>query len=176
MHRRSLRTITVSLATLSLLFGMMGTALAVDDLESSATELEPDGGPINAAKSRSGALAQTDPDLLGRNDPTPVPVFIKLDYDAVASYAGDVEGLAATSPEVTGKSLKANKRAVDAYLRHLDREEAQAREAIEASVPQSTVLESFQIAYGGVSAVVPANRIDDLLGVDGVVAVQEDSL
>jgi subtilisin family serine protease len=176
VHRRSLRTITVSLATLSLLFGLMGTALAVDPSELSATALEPDGGPINAAKSRSGALAQTDPDLLGRNDPTPVPVFIKLDYDAVASYSGDVEGLAATSPELTGKSLKANQRAVDAYLRHLDRQEALARGAIEASVPQSTVLESFKIAYGGVSAIVPANRIDELLAVDGVVAVQEDSL
>jgi subtilisin family serine protease len=154
---------------------MMGTTLAVDPTELSATALEPDGAPINAAKSRSGALAQTDPALLGRNDVTPLPVFIKLDYDAVASYSGDVSGLAATSPEVTGKSLKANQHAVDAYLRHVERQEAAARDAIEAAVPQSTVLDSFQVAYGGVTAIVPANRIADLLEVDGVVAVQEDS-
>ena len=117
MHRRSMRTIAASLTTFSLLLTSMGTALAVDPSGFSATALEPDGAPINAAKSRSGALAQTDPALLGRTDTTPVPVFIKLDYDAVASYAGDVAGLEATSPEVTGKSLKENPAAVDAYTR-----------------------------------------------------------
>ena len=53
-------------------------------------------------------LAQTDPALLGRTDSTPVNVMIKYDYDATASYAGGVAGLAATSPRVTGKSLKDN--------------------------------------------------------------------
>ncbi|MGQ0606926.1 MAG: S8 family serine peptidase [Chloroflexota bacterium] len=155
---------------------MMGTALAVDPTQLSATALEPDGAPITTAKSRSGALAETDPALLGRNDTTPVPVFIKLDYDAVASYAGGVEGLAPTSPEITGKSLKANQGAVNAYREHLSGQEAAAREAIEAAVPQSTVLDSFQVAYGGVTGIVPANKISALLAVDGVVAVQENKL
>ena len=52
-------------------------------------------------KAPSSALAQTDPALLGRPTP-PVNVMIKLDYDAVATYAGAVPGLAATSPSVTG--------------------------------------------------------------------------
>ena len=155
---------------------MIGTTLAVDPSELSATALEPDGAPITSAKSRSGAIAQTDPALLGRNDTTPVPVFIKLDYDAVASYAGGVEGLAPTSPEATGKSLKANKGAVDAYQQHLSNEEAAAREAIAAAVPQVTTLDSFQVAYGGITGVVPANKISALLAVDGVVAVQENKL
>ena len=176
MHRRSLRTIAASLTSFSLLFTMMGTTLAVDPSELSATALEPDGAPITAAKSRSGAIAQTDPALLGRNDTTPVPVFIKLDYDAVASYAGGVDGLAPTSPEATGKALKANKGAVDAYKQHLSNEEAAARQAIAAAVPQATVLDSFQVAYGGVTGVVPANKISALLAVDGVVAVQENRL
>jgi len=171
-----LRTIAASLTSFSLLLTMVGTALAVDPTDLSATSLGADGEPIHAAKSRSGALAQTDPALLGRNDTTPVPVFIKLDYDAAASYAGGVDGLAATSPEVTKRSLKANKVAVDAYLRHVAAEEARVRDAIEAAVPQSTVLDSFQVAYGGVTGVVPANKIGALLAVDGVVAVQEDSL
>lgn len=176
MHRRSLRTIAASLTSFSLLFTMMGTVLAVDPTELSATALDPDGAPITGAKSRSGALAQTDPALLGRNDTTPVPVFIKLDYDAVASYAGGIEGLAPTSPEVTGRSLKANEGAVDAYRQHISKKEAAAREAIEAAVPQSTIVGSFQVAYGGITGVVPANQISALLAVDGVVAVQADSL
>ena len=176
MHRRSLRTIAASLTSFSLLVSLMGTALAVDPTELGATSLEPDGAPITTAKSRSGALAETDPALLGRNDTTPVPVFVKLDYDAVASYSGGVEGLAPTSPAVTGKSLKANKGAVDAYRQHLSTEEAAARQAIDSAVPQSTMLDSFQVAYGGLTGVVPANKISALLAVDGVVAVQENTL
>lgn len=176
MHRRSLRTIAASLTSISLIIATMGTTLAVDPTGFTATALEPDGAPIQAAKSRAGALAQTDPALLGRTDTTPIPVFIKLDYDAIASYAGDIAGLEATSPEVTGRSLKANQSAVDAYRRHIAAKEARAREAIEAAVPQSTTLESFQVAYGGVTAIVPANTIGTLLDIDGVVAIQEDSL
>jgi subtilisin family serine protease len=176
VHRRSMRTIAASLTTISLLLTTMGTALAVDPSGFSGTALEPDGAPIQAAKSRSGALAQTDPALLGRTDTTPVPVFIKLDYDAVASYAGDVAGLEATSPEVTGKSLKNNPAAVDAYTRHLAAKEARAREAIEANVPDSTTLDSLKVVYGGVTAIVPANQIGTLLGLDDVVAVQEDKV
>src|SRR3954447_1847896 len=71
-----------------------------------------------AQKSTSGALAQTDPALLGRTDSTPVNVMIKYDYDATASYTGGVAGLAATSPSVTGKKLKDNPAAVSAYEQH----------------------------------------------------------
>jgi subtilisin family serine protease len=176
VHRRSLRTTAALVTTLSLIIMSMGSALAVDGSDFTAQSLEPDGAPLHAAKSRSGGLAQTDPDLLGRTDATPLAVMVKLDYDAVASYAGDVAGLAATSPEVTGLSLDENQAAVDAYLDHLASEEAAAREAIAAGVPQATLLDSFQVAYGGVSAVIPANRVGDLLAVDGVVAVHEDSL
>ena len=79
-----------------------------------AAPLTPDSTYIGA-KSTSGSLAQTDPSLLGRTDATPVNVLIKYDYDATASYAGGVSGLAATSPAVTGKKLKNNKDAVKAY-------------------------------------------------------------
>lgn len=176
MHRRSMRTIAVILTSLSLLLSTMGVTLAVDPSSLSATALEPDGEAITVAKSRSGALAQTDPSLLGRNDSTPVPVLIKLDYDAVASYVGGVEGLAATSPEVTGLALDENTAAVTAYLGHVADEEAAARTAIEAAVPQSTVLDSYQLSYGGVNAVVPANKIAALLSVPGVAAVQDDKV
>ena len=79
-------------------------------------------------------------------------------------------------PEVTGRSLKANQSAVDAYRRHVAARRRGHAQAIEAAVPQSTTLESFQVAYGGVTAIVPANTVGDLLDVDGVVAVQKDSL
>ena len=60
---------------------------------------------IEGFKSASSQLARTDPELLKRKDADPVNVMIKLDYDGSASYAGGIEGLAATSPHVTCKPL-----------------------------------------------------------------------
>ena len=60
---------------------------------------------VDGAKSVTGKLAQSDPALLERTDATPVNVVVKLDYDATASYNGDIAGLPATSPRVTGKKL-----------------------------------------------------------------------
>ena len=102
--------------------------------------------------------------------------MLKYDYDATASYAGGVAGLAATSPSVTGKKLKANKAAVTAYEQHTDELSSTISAAVEKAVPDANITESFQTVYGGVAATVPANSVDDLLKVDGVVAVQKDTL
>ncbi len=177
MQRRSLRNPAVLLTSMALLFTTMGSTLAVDSSELSATVLEPDGPPINAAaKSRSGRLAETDPALRGRTDSTPTLVLIKLDYDPVASYSGSVPGFSATSPELTGRPLAQSQAAVTAYLAHAKRFEAAAVNGIKAAVPQARVLRSFRVAYGGVSAVVPANSIDALLRVPGVAAIQPDTI
>ena len=69
-----------------------------------ATALAPT-SQVTADKAPSSRLARTDPKLLGRTDARMVPVVIKLDYDAVATYAGGIAGYAATSPSVTGRKL-----------------------------------------------------------------------
>ena len=140
--------------------------------EFTATELLPDSAPIEGAKSRTGRIAETDPALLGRSDSTPVNVLVKLDYDSVATYAGGVQGLAATSPKATGKKLKQNKGAVDAYESHVAGVESDIVSEIEGAVSGETVRASYRIAYGGIAMQLPANEIDDLLAVEGVVAVQ----
>ncbi|HSK94950.1 MAG TPA: S8 family serine peptidase, partial [Candidatus Angelobacter sp.] len=154
----------------------MGSALAVDSSELTATALQPDGPPIEVAKSRSGQLAETDPALFGRTDSTPTLVVIKLDYDPVASYAGTISGFTATSPEVTGRPLREGDASVRNYVGEIARIEAAAIAGIRAAVPQAQILRSFRIAYGGLSAIVPANRVEALLGVRGVAAVQQDTL
>ena len=121
-----------------------------------ATPLTPDSTFVGA-KSTSGSLAQTDPSLLGRTDATPVNVLIKYDYDATASYAGGVAGLAATSPAVTGKKLKNNKDAVKAYESHTAKVSKDISAAVQKAVPGAKLGESFQTVYGGVAATVPAN-------------------
>ena len=134
---------------------------------------------VNSAegvKSSTARLAQTDPSLLGRTDSTPVNVIVKYDYDSTATYTGGVAGLEATSPKTTGKGLQHNKQAVSAYEGYLEQREDQINADVSAKVDGASVRDSFTTVYGGVAMSVPANEIDELLSVDGVVAVQRDQL
>lgn len=139
-----------------------------------ATPLAQDGPVEHAATSASGSMARSDEALLARTDGEVVPVMIKLDLDGAASYAGGTEGLAATSPQVTGKSLADNRGAVNRYLNHARGVTSDAAAAVADTVPAAEVTGSFEVAYGGLSALVPANQAKDLLKVPGVVAVQSD--
>jgi hypothetical protein len=131
---------------------------------------------FEAAKSPSGQLAQTDPSLLGKTDSKPVNVMIKYDFDATASYKGGVDGLQATSPRVTGKSLAQNHTAVAAYNSYTRGKIQSIDTAVQRAVPAADIRRSFQTAYGGVAAQVPANTVGALLSVPGVVAVQKDAV
>ncbi|HEX7135042.1 MAG TPA: S8 family serine peptidase [Iamia sp.] len=128
------------------------------------------------AKAPTSRVAASDPDLIARTDTTPVPVVVKLDYDSIATYEGGRDGLAATSPAVTGRSLTDATATRSAYAREVARQEAEITADITAAVPEARIGRSFRVVYGGVAAVVPANRAKDLLSVPGVVAVQEDTL
>jgi hypothetical protein len=150
-----------------------------------STAAEPDGftataltptSRVEGFKSAASALAKTSPGLLKRSDSTLVPVMIKLDHDALASYEGGVGPLAATSPSATGRPLDLKSKASQAYSSHLAAEEAAFAGSLESVAPAATLGESFRIVYGGVSALVPANRVADILKIDGVVAVQADTL
>jgi hypothetical protein len=131
---------------------------------------------MKPAKSRLGRIAQSDTALLGRADATLVHVLVKLDYDPVASYDGDVPGFAATSPGKTGKKLAQNKAAVEAYTGYVTAYESKVLERVRLKVPAAKLRQSFRTVYGGVAMTLPANRIGDLLAIEGVVAVQQDSL
>jgi len=175
VHRRA-RSLVALGSSFVLLIGLVGPTSGVDPDLTVVGGGTQAGETISVAKSRSGQLAETDPALLNRTDSTPVTVMVKLDYDPVASYSGDVAGLAATSPGVTGASLGENAAAVAEYTEYIAETEAVAVAAIEAAVPALTVTGSFQTAYGGLAATVPANRMADLLAVEGVAAVQQDTL
>ncbi|HJQ73417.1 MAG TPA: S8 family serine peptidase [Gaiellaceae bacterium] len=129
-----------------------------------------------AAKSDSGQIARTDPSLLNRTGSQLVPVMIKYDLDATASYAGGIQGLSATSPRVTGKSLKQNHAAVAAYTAYANGKIQSLNAAVRSTVPSARIRQWYETAYGGVAAQVPANKIGALLSVPGVVAVQKDAL
>ena len=173
-----MRRIPVALATLCLLLGQTifaGAVSGADPSKFTATQLNPV-STFSTPKSTSGAIAKSDPKLLGRHDATPVNVVIKYDFDASATYTGGVNGLAATSPRVTGKSLKANAAAVKAYDAYTAKLTKGITAAAQKAAPSLKVNESFGTAYGGVSGRVTANQIAALLKVPGVVAVQSDTL
>ncbi len=178
LRRRALALGVLALATISL--GIVAASASAQDAATkpgnlTATPLAPV-ETIDGAKSDVARLAQTDPSLLGRTDSTPVNVMIKYDYDATASYTGGVAGLAATSPSATGKDLKDNKAAVTAYESYTAGVTEKIDRAVADAVPSAVVRESYETVYGGVSAQVPANEIQQLLDVPGVVAVQKDAL
>jgi hypothetical protein len=133
-------------------------------------------GTVDASKSATSRLAETDPALLGRTDATPVTVMIKLDYDSAATYAGGVKGVPATSPSVTGKPLSGKSTAEKAHNAYAASQEAAFKSALASKVPSARVGSSFRTVYGGVEAVVPANKVKDVLSIGNVVAVQSDSL
>jgi hypothetical protein len=131
---------------------------------------------ISGNKSATSSLARTDPALLGRTDSTPVQVMIKLDYDSIAAYQGNLPGLAATSPSVTGQPLSGRSTAERRYERFAAGHEAQFEAELAQTVPQADVGQSLRTVYGGVAATVPANQIEDVLAISNVVAVQQDRL
>lgn len=174
-RRGAIMAAVVVLATVAIASPSNARTGAVDPDDFSATALTPD-STTNGAKSTTGRLAQTDPTLLGRTDATPVNVVVKLDYDATASYKGDIDGLAATSPMVTGQPLTGETAAEVAYEGFTETIDNGFREDLAAVIPAAEAGQSLQTVYGGVALTLPANQVDALLALPEVAAVQVDEL
>lgn len=151
-----------------------GAAPAAADNRFTATPLSPADRQV-AAKTATSRLAETDPSLLNRTESTRIPVLVKLDHDPLATYDGGVAGLAPTSPAVTGQKLGRSP-AERAYLAHLEQREQKFVADLAKAVPGATVGQRLRTVYGGVAVTLPANKVRDLLKIDGVVAVQKDEL
>ncbi|MDP9220235.1 MAG: S8 family serine peptidase [Actinomycetota bacterium] len=131
---------------------------------------------IDAAKSTSGRLAQSDQALLKRHDRKLVGVVVKLDYDATASYAGNIRGLAATSPKVTGRMLTGKSPAETAYAAYTGAIDATFRRDVAQKIKGAKLGRSLTTVYGGVALRLPANQAATLLKVPNVAAVQSDTI
>jgi hypothetical protein len=134
------------------------------------------GATYAASKYANGSPAKTDPSLLGRTDSKLVPVMIKYAITPTASYAGGIKGLKATSPRVTHKSLRKNAQAFSRYQAFAKAKAARITKGIKRAVPRAKIGQLLTVAYGGIAARVPANKIGKLLSQPGVVAVQRDAL
>ena len=104
-------------------------------------------------------------------------MLVKLDYDSVATYPAASTVSRPTSPSVTGEELTGRRRPSAAYEGYVDdagggvRRRPRGRGAAASSVGQSL---RRRLRRRGRH--VPANTVDDVLAIDGVVAVQQDEL
>ncbi len=126
-------------------------------------------------KAPTSRVAQSDPGLLARTDPAPVSVLVKLDYDSIATYAGGVGDLAATSPSVTGQPLDGSPDE-QRYAEFAAAKEAAFAGELAQVVPGAPIERTLRTVYGGVELTVPADRAEEIAALPGVVAVQENRL
>ncbi len=176
--RPSSRTYLTALAGLVLAGGLVTPAVAADPPDPGAlvaTPLAPSSRET-VAKSPSARMAQTDPGLLARTDSEPVNVVLKLDYDSTAAYAGGVADLAATSPAVTGVPLTGDTPAEQRYTGFVESREGTVLAELLERVPAAEVGTRLRTVYGGVAVTIPADAVETVLAIDGVTAVQKDSL
>lgn len=131
---------------------------------------------VQGAKSASSRLARTDKRLLGQRSTAPVNVIVKLDYDSLATYAGQLKGLPATSPSVTHKKLNLRSDAARRYQGFVQGVEQRFVDSLRASVPAAQAGARLRTTYGGVAVTLPSNQVAELLKLPGVIAVQRDTL
>src|SRR3954463_525639 len=107
-------------AVTMVLAALLAAAVTATNLTPTPTQPTQDNTIVmKGGKTRPAGIPPSDPTLLGRTDSTLGAHLVKLDYDAVTNYDGDIPGLAATNPDKSGKKLTQNKAAVDAYTRYV---------------------------------------------------------
>ncbi|HET8752093.1 MAG TPA: S8 family serine peptidase [Gaiellaceae bacterium] len=129
-----------------------------------------------ALKSITGRLAKTDPAVLKLSGSQSTSVMVKLDYDALGSYLGNIPGYPATSPQVTKHRLNPNSAASKKYLGYVRGIEKKFSSALSSAVPDAIVGQRYRSVYGGVAVRLPADDASRLLSLPGVAAVQADTL
>jgi uncharacterized repeat protein (TIGR01451 family) len=103
-----------------------------------------------------------------------VGVMITLDDAPLATYAGGIAGLAATSPAVTGKPLDINSAASQAYRAYLNGKLSALIASLQAKIPQAQVLYRYNVVFGGIAARIPAASVSELTRLTHVDLIIQD--
>ncbi|HYO17444.1 MAG TPA: S8 family serine peptidase, partial [Dermatophilaceae bacterium] len=169
-------SIAMSAAVLAVLLVPPSASVAASDTGPFTAKALVPSSTITGAKSASGRLAQSDKTLLARTDSALVNVMVKLDYDAAASYMGNIAGLPATSPSVTGRPLNGATPAQKAYAAYTGKTDSTFRASLATKLPKAKTGQSVSQVYGGLAVRLPANQVKTLINLPGVAAVQADKL
>lgn len=105
-----------------------------------------------------------------------LPVVIRLELQSVADYDGSIAGFEATSPLVTGEAIDANSASVRSYRGLVADEAARVGDVLESSIAGAEALRSIDIAFAGITALVPADQIAAVASLPGVADVFVDRL
>ncbi|MGH9335040.1 MAG: S8 family serine peptidase, partial [Vicinamibacteria bacterium] len=106
-----------------------------------------------------------------------VSVVVKFDVPSIASYRGGIAGLSATSPQARGETrLAITSAQARAYRRFLEARTASFESASKSVVPEARVVHRLHVVVGGVSMVVPKDRVSELYRLPGVSGVYLDEL
>ncbi|MDW8268343.1 MAG: S8 family serine peptidase [Anaerolineae bacterium] len=106
-----------------------------------------------------------------------VSVVVKLDFAPLAQYRGGVEGLAPTSPDVTGATaLDASSPASRAYLAYADAQVSAFAARLAAAIPEARLVHRYTAVIGGASVILPASKLATLSRLPGVVRIYRDRL
>ena len=101
------------------------------------------------------------------------PYVVIMADDPVVAYEGDIAGLPATKPD-KGKKVNPTSAAVKKYQDHLDQQREGARAG--AGVDAAQVVNTYDFALAGFSALLTAAEAEKLRTEKGVVAVIRDEL
>lgn len=105
-----------------------------------------------------------------------VSIIVQLEDDALISYDGGLEGLAPTSPKATGRDkVDVSSLESQAYLGYLVNRQATFERNVQKAA-SGRIVHKYQVAFNGVSMVVPEDQVENIAGLPGVKAVYLDEL
>ncbi len=108
-------------------------------------------------------------------DPDRVSVVAKLTYDSAATYRGGLPGLDPCSIAVTGGTrLDLSTPACVAYRAFLESKVDELENALSQRIPEAILVHRLLVVFGGVSVILPKDRVEELLALPGVEAIFED--
>ncbi len=104
-------------------------------------------------------------------------VIVQLTDAPLATYQGGIPGLNATNPAWTGAAhLDAESPDSLAYIAYLKSAQAAFMENLSQTVPDASLVASFQAAFNGLSLAVPETGLPGLARMAGVAAIYPDQL
>jgi uncharacterized repeat protein (TIGR01451 family) len=168
--------VVVALVVVTLIVSLVGvgSTFAQDKAGNfTATPLTPDStvqGSKPEERTRSAATSSA-------GNAGMVSVIVKLNVDPVAGYQGGVPGLSATSPQVTGApQLDLTTSNVKQYQAYVDGIQKDFEVTATKALGSVKITNRYDVIFGGVSMVLPADQVGTLSKLPGVVAVYPDEL
>lgn len=177
--RRSGRKLSLLTIILTLLVGSASAfAQATPASGLTATPLSPsDQSSLSVVKDNAAALPQ--PQSARRAAPAAkrIGVIVKLKDASLATYKGEVPGLAATSPVVTGAERVDTKSAPSQqYLGYLDAQQDAFIASAQKAIPSASATQRLDVVVNAVAMQVPSDQVATLSALPGVVAVYPDEM